>query len=174
MALMAGRSKMKHQQVQCLEKAYFPGLHRWKLLDVVSGARHRALILFIMSPHPWPSCCLTTVPGQSSGDQRTITSAIVWCITEGLQYAERPPESLATLSIMCTVLLGFLVIPIASEAQLCLPYPFYLCTVFFFITTHKDSRDVLGSFINWAQKMWSPLLPSRVEPLTAVKKKGIS
>lgn len=124
---------MKHQQVQCLEKAYFLGLHRWKLLDVVSGARHRALILFIRSPHPWPSCCLTTVPGQSSGDQRTITSAIVWYITEGLQYAERPPEPLATLSIMCTVLLGFLVIPVASEAQLCLPYSFYLCTVLFFL-----------------------------------------
>lgn len=142
---MAGRSKT-NQQVQCLEKAYFLGLHRWKLLDVVSGARLTALILFIRSPHPWPSCCLTTISGQSGGDQRNKTSAIAWYITEGVQYAERPPESLATLSIMHTVLLGFSVIPIASEPQLCLPYSFYLCT--FFLTTHKGTRDALGSFIN--------------------------
>lgn len=51
MALMAGRSKMKGEQLQCLEKACFL-VHRWKLLDVTShGGRGKAFLWGLFKEH---------------------------------------------------------------------------------------------------------------------------
>lgn len=51
MALTAGRSKMKGEQLQCLEKACFL-VHRWKLLDVTShGGRGKAFLWGLFKEH---------------------------------------------------------------------------------------------------------------------------